>query len=48
MANKKSKGWFVSKSSARGYVKKPKGFEAWFYTGPTLKFGHFPPKKGRK
>lgn len=23
-------------------------FPAWFYTGPSVHFGHMPPKKGRK
>lgn len=39
-------GWHVNKSAVRGEVKKPAGFEAWFYTGPTLAFGHYPPRKG--
>jgi len=40
--------WFYSKSRARGSVKKPLGFEDWFYTGPTLHFGHYPPSGGKK
>ena len=33
-------GWVVNRSAVRGSFKKIKGFEAWFYTGPTLNFGH--------
>ena len=40
--------WFVSRSAVRGAVKKPTGFEAWFYTGATRHFGHFPPRKSGK
>ena len=32
--------WFYSRSRAPFALKKPKGFENWFYTGPTLDFGH--------
>jgi hypothetical protein len=39
--------YFVSRSAIRAYLRKPKGFEAWFYTGPTRHFGHAPPKKRR-
>jgi hypothetical protein len=39
--------WFRSASAVRGAVKKPAGFEDWFYTGPTRHFGHAPPRKGR-
>ena len=46
MANIKSGQWRYSKSALRGYFKKPVGFEEWFYTGPSLNFGHFPPRKG--
>lgn len=46
MAHTKPTGrWFVSRSAIRYQMKKPLGFEAWFYTGPTLHFGHFPSKK---
>ena len=42
--------FFVSRSAIpNAYVKKPAGFEAWFYTGATRHFGHNPPvKKKRK
>lgn len=33
-------GWVTHASARRGYFKKIKGFEAWFYTGPSLNFGH--------
>jgi len=39
--------WFRSASALRATLKKPAGFEDWFYTGPTLHFGHAPPRKGR-
>ena len=32
--------WVYNASARRGYVKKIEGFEAWFYTGPSLNFGH--------
>lgn len=37
-------------SAVRGYVKKPADPKAaaYFYTGPTLHFGHNPSKKGNK
>lgn len=42
--------WFYSRSRASGELKKPAGFEEWFYTGPTWHFGHAKPvkKKGKK
>ena len=40
--------WFYSKSRVKGEVKKPLGFEAWFYTGPTRYFGHAPCKKSHR
>jgi hypothetical protein len=41
--------WFYSKSRAPFAFKKVKGFEGWFYTGPTLHFGHpNDSKKGKK
>ena len=42
--------WFVSKSAVRGEVKKPADpvFAGYFYTGPTLHFGHYPPRKSGK
>lgn len=50
MAVKTGSGWFVSKSAVRHQVKKPEGeqFSGYFYTGPSLHFGHFPPKKGNR
>ena len=42
----KADKWFYSKSRAPFTLKKVKGFEDWFYTGPTLHFGN--PKKGKK
>lgn len=32
--------WFYSKSRAPFALKKPVGFEEWFYTGGTRCFGH--------
>lgn len=32
--------WFYSRSRFPFELKKPKGFEEWFYTGPSLDFGH--------
>lgn len=32
--------WFFSKSRSQWALKKPKGFEEWFYTGGTFHFGH--------
>jgi hypothetical protein len=40
--------WFVSKSAVRYDFPAPVGFEAWFYTGPSFHFGHFPPKGKKK
>ena len=41
--------WSYSHSRASGELKKTKGFEDWFYTGPTLDFGHpNDSKKGKK
>lgn len=37
--------WVYSKSRISGHLKKIEGFEAWFYTGPTEHFGHYPSKK---
>ncbi len=34
---------FYSKSRVPGEFKKIVGFEAWFYTGGTTHFGHYPP-----
>jgi len=49
MAHIKSGGWRYNASALKGYFKKPVGFEEWFYTGPSLDFGHFPnPKKGQR
>ena len=36
----KADKWFYSKSRAPFELKKPVGFEDWFYTGPSLFFGH--------
>ncbi len=36
----KTDKWFYSKNRAPFELKKLKGFEDWFYTGPTLHFGH--------
>ena len=36
---------FFSKSRAPWEVKKPAGFEAWFYTGGSVIFGHYPSRK---
>jgi len=45
----KADKWFYSKSRAPFAFKKVKGFEGWFYTGPTLHFGHpNDSKKGKK
>jgi hypothetical protein len=39
----------MPKSALRAELKKPKGFEHWFYDGPSRTFGHYPPrKKGMK
>ena len=41
--------WFYSKSRVSFSFKKVNGFEDWFYTGPTLHFGHpNDSKKGKK
>ncbi len=41
--------FFVSRSALQGAnIKKPKGFEAWFYTGATLHFGHSPRRGGKR
>ena len=41
--------WFYSKNRAPFALKKVKGYEEWFYTGPTLVFGHpNDSKKGKK
>jgi hypothetical protein len=41
--------FFVSRSAIQNaYVKKPKGFEAWFYTGATKHFGHSPRRGGKR
>ena len=48
MANIKKGRWRYNKSAVSGYLKKPVGFEDWFYTGPTLAFGHFPGKHSGK
>jgi len=42
--------WRYNQSRAPGELKKPKGFESYFYTGPTLDFGHpnANKKKGKK
>ena len=51
MQQKKSGPTFRGVSAARGTVKKPPGAEhggplyGYFYTGRTLIFGHYPPKK---
>ena len=31
---------FRSRNAQSGYVPKPQGFEGYFYTGPSLHFGH--------
>ncbi len=33
-------GWVYNASDRKGYFKKIEGYEAWFYTGPSLNFGH--------
>lgn len=40
-------GWVYNASARKGYFKKIAGFEDWFYTGPSLNFGHVqrPPKQ---
>ena len=42
--------WFYSRSRARGAFKKPLDprLAGYFYTGPTVIFGHSPPKKKKK
>jgi hypothetical protein len=42
--------WHYNASRVPGSVKKPVGFEEWFYTGPSWFFGHAKPtkKKGKK
>lgn len=46
---KKSNSWFYSISRVGLPLKKIKGFEAWFYTGGTVVFGHTPSaKKGKR
>ena len=32
--------WVYNASARSGYFKKIVGYEAWFYTGPSLNFGH--------
>lgn len=49
MVHSKQDRWHVNKSAIVHSVKKPVGFEEWFYTGPTKWFGHKPnPKKGKR
>lgn len=50
MAVSKTERWHTNKSAVRGQVKKPVGavFAGYFYTGPTLHFGHYPPRKSGK
>ena len=47
MANQIKSGRLAPRnvSAVRGYFKKIVGFEEWFYTGPSLHFGHFPSRK---
>ena len=33
-------GWVYNRSAQKGFFKKIAGFEEWFYTGPSLNFGH--------
>lgn len=41
--------WVYSRSALlKSHFNAIVGFEDWFYTGPTLAFGHFPPKKSGK
>lgn len=42
--------WVTSRSALDWGFKKLKGFEEWFYTGPSLHFGHpnANKKKGKK
>ena len=42
--------WSVNTSAVSAYFKVPKGWEksGYFYTGPTLDFGHEPSQKKRK
>jgi len=44
-ARRRARRWAASASALRGPLKKPAGFEKWFYDGPSLHFGHSPPKK---
>ena len=48
MARARKVRFITSKTAHNAYFKKPKGFEAWFYTGGTRDWGHNPPKKGKK
>ena len=44
----KREKWFHSRSRVNHSVKVPKGFEAWFYCGPSLNFGHPNDRNKRK
>jgi len=48
MTHQKGRRWRYNASAVSGYVRKPVGFEDWFYTGPSLVFGHSDCKKSRK
>lgn len=48
MAIVKNKSWHYNKSAVKGDFKKIPGFEAWFWTGGSLHFGHYPPRKSGK
>jgi len=45
--NKKNESvrWVYNKSRVNEPFKKIAGFEAWFYTGGSQHFGHYPGKK---
>ena len=41
--------WFISQSARRASIggSAAAAHPAWFFTGPSVNFGHMPPKKGR-
>jgi hypothetical protein len=40
--------WVYNKGRVSGSFKKIIGFEAWFYTGPSKHFGHYPASGGKR
>lgn len=46
--DKKTRSWFYSASRYSHTFKKIQGFEAWFYTGGTANFGHYPPSGSKR